>query len=212
MKKLLFLPIAGAAFATLAGGALTTHAESTTIDDGSNTGDVTINGTLGADNTDESATINEGSDQWINVTVDTATIFYNTSSSLTIESPEYAIANNSGRPVTVAVKALTQTNSVDISTISNLDVNFTRATTATDTTATTTNTTLITSGAISSSFASAPSLTLANKNGKIASGDATSAYGSTAKFNYSGTVSAKAASVISPNFTMTLTFGAVSWS
>lgn len=37
--------------------------------------DIEVNGTLGADNTDPGATIPEGDDNWINVTVPTKTIF-----------------------------------------------------------------------------------------------------------------------------------------
>ena len=39
--------------------------------------DITVNGTLGADNTDPGATIPEGDKDWINVTLPTETIFYN---------------------------------------------------------------------------------------------------------------------------------------
>ncbi|MEE1499604.1 MAG: hypothetical protein U0K17_06510, partial [Enterococcus hirae] len=64
--------------------------------------DIQINGTIGLDNTDPEEAIEESHDNWINVTLDTATIFYNVSGRNDIESPTYTIENKSGRPVDVS--------------------------------------------------------------------------------------------------------------
>lgn len=76
-----------------------TEADSQQTIDGENSAEIEVNGTLGADNTDPGATITEGDDNWINVTVPTKTIFYNTAANTDITSPTYEIVNNSGRPV-----------------------------------------------------------------------------------------------------------------
>ena len=68
---------------------------------------VAVNGTLGADNTNPDSKIPEGDDNWINVTVPTSTIFYNTPTNSTVKSPTYKIVNNSGRPVDVSATAFT---------------------------------------------------------------------------------------------------------
>lgn len=204
MKKSLLLPILGVAVATVTGGALTTYADQT-ISDGTTTGTVPINGTLGMDNKDETSTIVEGSDQWINVTIPTTTIFYNTAGSSTIEAPKYTVTNNSGRPVDVTVSGISQTNSVDISSIATLNVTFTRD-------STTATTPLITTGTLATDFSSASAIRIANTNGKLLSTDAASAASKTATFTYAGTVSPVVSSVLKPTFNMTLKFAAVSWS
>ena len=189
--------------------ASTAYATETTVNNGSNTGDVTINGTLGADNTDPSATIPEGSDSWINVTLDTATIFYNTSSSTTIDSPKYNIKNNSGRPIAVTPTAISQTNNVDISSIKNLTVNFKRDDSNQLTTAS-----LISEG--SATVSKAAPITLANKYGQLlptdtAAKDPSTVVNASATFYYGGSVSSELSTTISPAFTMTLTFVPVVW-
>lgn len=204
MKKSLLIPILGVAVATVTGGALTTYADQT-INNGSTTGTVPINGTLGMNNTDETSTINEGSDSWINITVPTTTIFYNTANSSTIEAPAYTVTNNSGRPVDVKVSAISQTNTVEISSIATLNVTFTRD-------STTATTPLITTGALTTDFSSASAIRIANTNGKLLSTDDASTYSKTASFTYAGTVSPVLTSVLKPTFDMTLKFAAVSWS
>lgn len=84
------------------GVAMPAFAETKTVD-GEGTTDILVNGTLGADNTDPEAEIPEGEEGWINVTVPTDVVFYNTSDVPTIKSPEYQIVNNSGRPVEVTL-------------------------------------------------------------------------------------------------------------
>lgn len=85
------------------GVAMPAFAETKTID-GEGTTDIQVNGTLGADNTKPDAEIPEGEEGWINVTVPTTTVFYNTTTVKAIKSPTYDIVNNSGRPVKVSLE------------------------------------------------------------------------------------------------------------
>lgn len=89
-------------------------------------GEIGITGYLGADNTKSDAGIPEGNDDWINVTLPTATIFYNMKKDTEIKSPEYTIKNNSGRGVAVSVKslALASDNTGDITKIADLKMAF----------------------------------------------------------------------------------------
>ncbi|RAV23560.1 hypothetical protein DQE84_20290, partial [Staphylococcus warneri] len=64
----------------------------------------------------------ESHDNWINVTLDTATIFYNVSGRNDIESPTYTIENKSGRPVDVSIADFAQTNAESITEISSLNL------------------------------------------------------------------------------------------
>lgn len=207
-KKVLGTILGIGTLATFGLGATTVHAAET-INNGTNTGDVQINGTLGQSNTDPEAPINEGSDQWINVTLDTATIFYNTAGSTTIESPDYGITNSSGRPVSVVATGITQTNSVDISSISSLAVNLNRNDGGASSTAS-----LVTDG--TTGVTGATSFVLANNVGQIASTDEAATESSTvtnnaATFQYDGTLTSALSETIAPTFTMTLTFAAQSW-
>src|SRR5574340_1324906 len=74
---------------------------------------VAVNGTLGADNTNPDSKIPEGDDNWINVTVPTSTIFYNTPTNSTVKSPTYKIVNNSGRTVDVSATDFTADSTKD---------------------------------------------------------------------------------------------------
>lgn len=212
MKSILKAALLGGI--TLIGSAFigTASADSTTISDGTNNADVAINGTLGADNTDPDAPIPDGSDKWINVTLDTATIFYNTQTDTSIVSPTYNITNNSGRPVSLKVNTFKQNDSVAITTISALNVNFKRNTTSTDETGTSVSTNLISSGSLVTSFSSASSIQLANKNGMIGSTDTSGAYSNKATFGYTGSVTNKLTTMIKPTFTMNLLFTPTTWS
>lgn len=210
MKKFIAGTILGLSIVTLGLGATKASAESTTIDDGTNTGNVKINGTLGANNTDPTAPINEGSGQWLNVTLDTDTIFYNTATSTAIESPTYNIKNNSGRPVNVKVKTFTHDDAIDITKIGALNATFTRAKTDTNAAASV-STNLITSGALTTDFTSASTLQLANSEGKLAKDDTTGAYSTDGTFAYGGSVTSKINETIKPTFTMTLSLQAQSW-
>ena len=75
--------------------------------DGKSTGDIPVKGTLGADNTDPGTSIPETDPAWINVTIPTDTIFYNTAAKKDINAPTYSIVNNSGRPVKVTADSFT---------------------------------------------------------------------------------------------------------
>ena len=101
----------------LSGGAASVFAAEV---NGTDSASITVDGSLGQDNTDENApNIDEGSNDWINVTVDTANIFYTTKESQhkNITSPDYTITNNSGRAVKVSVLDFT----VDSGNLDNVD-------------------------------------------------------------------------------------------
>lgn len=204
MKKILLGSISGLTIAMFGLG-ISAHAD--TINDGTNTGDVKINGAIGADNTDENTPIPDGSDDWINVTLDTATIFYNTNVNTNITSPAYDIKNNSGRPVDVKVNGFKQDDALSIKDISGLAVKFTRMETATNP-AISNTTPLIKDGAILTDYTGATTLTLANSKGKLASSDAEGAYNTVGMFSYNGAVSSKLTTTVKPTFTMTLSFKA----
>lgn len=109
MKKVLSVLLLGS---IMFGGAASMYAAEENINE-SGTASITVNGTLGQDNTDENAVnIEEGSKDWINVTLDTANIFYTTKETAhkTITSPHYRITNNSGRGVKVSVENFTATS------------------------------------------------------------------------------------------------------
>lgn len=171
------------------------------------TADIQVNGTLGADNTDPEATIPEEDSNWINVTVPTKTIFYNTVNDTNISAPAYTILNNSGRPVTVTANGFTADG-----TNPSLPEDFTLKLDVTGTAqnvATTASTNLISDGTIVSSL-NAPLITLANNRNQLQSSDPeAAAVNNTATFTYSG--SATALSQINVNYTLNLKFDAVSW-
>lgn len=101
MKKILSGLLVGS---ILLGGTASVYGAETNVD-GEESASITVNGTLGQDNTDpEGPNIEEGSKDWINVTLDTANIFYTTKDSAhkDITSPEYKITNNSGRGVKIS--------------------------------------------------------------------------------------------------------------
>ncbi|MCD1024039.1 hypothetical protein [Enterococcus sp. SMC-9] len=170
---------------------------------GQNSVEIEVNGTLGADNTNPGATITEGDDNWINVTVPTKTIFYNTAKDPVIKSPDYKITNNSGRPVSVSLErfenddtntSLTLPSSYSL----NLQVegkqpisNIATSNTSTDFTTST------------------PLIDLANKDGRMALADEVDASSNVATFKYTGT--ANATTQVQPKYTMTLKFDAVAW-
>lgn len=106
MKKILSGLLVGS---ILFSGAVSIHAAEENVNE-TGSASITVNGSLGQDNTDENApNIQEGSTDWINVTLDTANIFYTTKETAhkTITSPDYRITNNSGRGVKVSVANFT---------------------------------------------------------------------------------------------------------
>ena len=168
---------------------------------GEENADIQVNGSLGLDNTDPSEDIEEGNDSWINVTVDTATIFYNVNGRTDIQSPTYNISNNSGRPVDVSVADFVQTNSESIAEISTLNLTSPAATS---------DEILISNGTLINFGSPVHLFTLANNEGKLTSdGEATNPFATT--FGYNGTLSSSSVTKSSPIFTMTLQLDAVSW-
>lgn len=181
------------------GGILPTVAQAEAEDvNGASEANITVNGTIGVDNTNPEANINEGSDAWINVTLDTATVFYNVAGQTTIESPTYNIENKSGRPVNVSVTAFSHTNSEDIAGITKLNLVSTRS----DGTALT-ETELINGGSIPT-IPETKILSLANNEGKFTEDGTATTDAKKATFGYTGEVSEGAEST--PSFTLTLQF------
>ena len=90
--------------------------------------DIEVNGSLGVDR-ERMEEINENSEDWLNVTVDTATIFYNVNGQKKIQSPTYNITNNSSCPVDVSITNFVQTNNESIADISALTLTSPTATT-----------------------------------------------------------------------------------
>ncbi|MEI5994560.1 hypothetical protein [Candidatus Enterococcus mansonii] len=178
--------------------------------DGENSADVIINGTIGKlDNTDPDATIPEGSDEWINVTVDTATAFHTTTASAhkNIESADYSIVNNSGRGVAVTLNKMDGTPKyVDTLTIKAKGNGLVATPAATN---------LIENNGIVDLTSSPVWMRLANKDGRLnIDTDAASAYANEAKFNYTGkTVASLPADVnetaAAENYTLTLKFTSI---
>lgn len=171
------------------------------------TADIQVNGTLGADNTDPSANIPEGDTNWINVTVPTKTIFYNTVSNTSIQAPVYTILNNSGRPVTVTANGFTVEG-----TNPSLPTDFTLKLDVTGTvgnTATTASTNLVTDGTLVSSLNS-PLITLANVKNQTQPADTQATpVNNKATFTYSGKATTTAQ--VNVNYRLRLKFDAVSW-
>ena len=174
--------------------------------DGINTGDVQINGTIGKmDNTDPDTNLPEGSDDWINVSVDTATAFHTTIASghTAIESASYGVQNNSGRGVAVYLSSLAGTPNY----VTQLTINPAAASTALVQAPSAVN--LVDSKAIATMPAT-PWLMLANHEGRLnLAADAAGAYGSDATFHYTGTVEGAPAVAEAENYTLTLKFASV---
>lgn len=171
---------------------------------GQDTGDIPINGTLGLDNTDETAPIVEGNDAWINVTLPTDTIFYSTNTELNapITSPDYTITNNSGRPVKVMYNKLVKSGG-DADVV-DYDVSLKGFATA--------NPAIITAGAVTDN-SGAPILldTLANTNGKLLEADTADTHSNEVTYGYTGTVNEALGATVNHNFDMTLEFESVAW-
>lgn len=182
------------------GGILPTVAQAENVN-GESEANITVNGTIGTDNTDPEANINEGSDTWINVTLDTATVFYNIAGQTTIESPTYNIENMSGRPVDVSVTAFSHDGIADIADITELNlVSMLANGTASK------ETELINGGSIPT-IPETKILSLANKDGNFTENgtDPTDPDAKKATFGYTGEVS-ETATASTPTFTLTLQF------
>jgi len=181
--------------------ALPAYAEQDII--GEDSGQITINGTLGIDNTDENAPIVEGDDAWINVTLPTDTIFYSASkkANAPITSPEYTITNNSGRPVDISFNKIVKENPIDPA----------PAKYSVSLRGFTSNPKIIEDGSVTSTYNGDLIHTLANNNGKLGKDDPTPPTANTVTFGYTGEVTDAVDSTITENYTMTLEFKAVKW-
>lgn len=159
------------------------------------TGDIQINGTLGADNTDPGANIPEGDDAWINVTIPTDTIFYNTSTDPKIQSPEYTITNNSGRGVGIGIKSFGAKSGVtnDLTGVTNYDLYWTVGTK--------TNTQLITNGA--ENYTNSASPQLFTLYGATTAGEK----GESVNYTYTGNATATTQRL--PQYTLTLSLTSI---
>lgn len=192
MKKIMVgLLVAGACF----GMALPSVVNAADVN-GEGSADVTVNGTIGMDNTDPTSPIEEGSDSWVNVTLDTATVFYNVNGQTSIESPTYSIKNNSGRPVAVSVEKFEHKSASDAYTpIRSLNLKIGDGTTSEK---------LIDSSTLNTTFASSPLVTLANKDGNFIEGDQSDLSKAETTFSYDGELTAASIAKTTPEFTMTL--------
>lgn len=181
-----------------------TEADSQQTIDGENSAEIEVNGTLGADNTNPGATITEGDDNWINVTVPTKTIFYNTTTDPVIKSPDYKITNNSGRPVSVSLEKFENdaTNtSLPLPSSYSLNLLVEGGTGVIPSIATSDT---------STDFTTATHLIdLANKDGRMSATGNVNAGSNEATFKYTGT--ATATTQVQPSYTMTLKFVATPW-
>lgn len=207
MKKTNFLLTAMMLGLSVSG--LTQLASAQTID-GENSADVIINGTIGKlDNTNPDTAIPEGADEWINVTVDTATAFHTTTASAhkNIESADYSIVNNSGRGVAVTLNKMIGTPTyVDTLTINAKGNGLVAAPVATN---------LVDGNALVDLTSSPVWMRLANKDGRLnIDTDAASAYANSAKFNYTGTTVANLPADVdqkttAEDYTLTLKFTSI---
>ncbi|OJG97073.1 hypothetical protein RV18_GL001222 [Enterococcus termitis] len=201
--------VLSAAMLSLSVAGLTHFASAQTID-GENSADVIINGTIGKlDNTDPDTNIPEGSDEWINVTVDTATAFHTTTASAhkNIESADYSIVNNSGRGVAVTLNKMTGTPTY----VDTLKIKAK----GTGLFATPTEKDLIKDNAVVDLTSSPVWLTLANKDGRLnIDTDEAAAYANEAKFTYVGTTVADLPTDVNQtaaneDYTLTLKFASI---
>lgn len=181
-----------------------TEADSQQTIDGENSAEIEVNGTLGADNTDPGATITEGDDNWINVTVPTKTIFYNTAANTDITSPTYEIVNNSGRPVDFTIASFV--NDLGNATLDPvLPDDYELNLVITGKTAVT----VATKDTDSNYTSTKPIMRLSNSKGMQTS-DGNAVVGSNkVDFHYAG--SATPEGQVQPKYTMTLKFDAVAW-
>lgn len=153
-----------------------------TVIDGEGSADVEIKGTVGKlDNTNPEEIIPEDTDEWVNVTLDTATAFHTTTASLhkLIDSAEYSIANNSGRGVQITLGEIAaEPVLVDFLTIDGkVKGNTPVVPTPVD----------LVANNLKMALSQDAWMVLGNKEGKLnINSDAIGTYGKTATFNYSG--------------------------
>ncbi|MGX7329429.1 hypothetical protein [Enterococcus bulliens] len=97
----------------LAAGAVSVSADETTVM-GETAENITVNGTLGADDTDPGTEVDPGDPFWINVTFNNANTFYNASGSTAVRSLDYTVTNNSGRGVDVSYGSFIKASGDDV--------------------------------------------------------------------------------------------------
>lgn len=191
-KSLSSLLLAGLLLSSVGFGGSVARAVDTKVEGSTS---ITVNGLLGQDNTDEDTpNIDEGTKDWINVTLSTANIFYTTKSSdhKTITSPDYTITNNSGRAVKISVEDFTvntgNLNNVDTLEIHGKDYSNNNQNI---------NLKTLTKGAF---------VTLANINGKLnVDTDGANTYSNETNYKYSGTTKNNYCNTKSEKATHTLT-------
>lgn len=170
---------------------------------------ISVKGTLGADNTDPDTTIPEGDKDWINVTLPTETIFYNTAAVKDIQAPTYTITNNSGRPVKISVAKFDANINNPTPLPGDFALNLKVTGPSTGNAATTASTPLVVGGVIQTPTNEL--ITLANSSDQYVKTDALvpkgSAVNNTATFTYSGTATTTTALKLS--YTLGLKFEAV---
>ncbi|MGX7352451.1 hypothetical protein RU97_GL001908 [Enterococcus canis] len=171
---------------------------------GVDSANVEVNGTLGADNTDPGATIPEGDPNWINVTVPTKTIFYNTAADSDIKSPTYDIVNNSGRPVKVSISNFVDGAGNSSLGLTSLDFDL-------NVTLNGTETLVVNQGVVKDFSTPAQIVELPNSKGQSLAADTPVENPTTNKTTFTYTGTATAATQVQPTYTMTLKFDAVSW-
>lgn len=194
MKKMIAsLLVAGVTLGMALPTAVNAAVENT---NGESSADVQVNGTIGMDNTNPGSSIEEGSDAWINVSLDTDTVFYNVKGQTTIESPTYDIENKSGRPVDVSVEKFEHDdNSDSYSDIKTLNLNIGDGS----------SDQLIANGVLKNAPAQLPLFRLANNEGKTTEGQQTPDLSkATTTFSYNGELNGASTDTKNPNFTMTL--------
>lgn len=169
---------------------------------GDNSAKIDVNGTLGVDNTDPDATIPEGEDNWINVTIPTKTIFYNKLATPAIVSPKYVIKNNSGRPVKVTTDSFVA-KAGNPSTPADYNLNL-------NVIGTSISVPLINTGSINNIGGTVVG-TLANSKGQLVSTDPLVATptNNSAQFEFGG--SATTTDTVRVNYDLTMKFEAISW-
>lgn len=150
---------------------------------GESTGSIPVQGTLGADNTDENGGIDEGNEDWVNVTVPSKTLFYSSPGEDVIKAPTYSIINNSGRPVTIQANGFTLNGANGINQDTNLAVKL-------DATAgsSSNSTLIIENGAAKGQLSNVQIAELGNNKGKLTSTAADGSAPSEMTFTYSGTL------------------------
>lgn len=168
---------------------------------GVNNGTIAVNGTLGADNRSRKATIEEGHDDWINVTLPVTTIFYSMQDATTIKSPTYTITNKSGRRVKVSLQSFThEANSAAFDDIDHLDLKLSDTVTFP----------LISNvGGVATLTADKPEIAILDPGADVDNGETAVPEGAKFTYVYAGATKTALTTQSQPNFTLALKFAAL---